>query len=165
MLGIRPHAAPQRHAARASRKAVACPLAAVAALAIGAGAVGLAQKVVSVDELDRAMKTIGTAFDGVRQAVASKSYVEAKTPLALSRQVLASSRPFWEAYQRPDVAKMTRAAVARLDALDKALSAKDVDVSAVTAALDEATRACDACHATAREGNQQAGYRIKPVSP
>jgi hypothetical protein len=140
-------------------------VAVVAALMLGAGAVGLAQKVVSVDELDRAMKTIGAAFDGVKQATASKSYAEAKIPLALSRQVLASSRPFWEANQRLDVAKMTRAAVARLDTLDKVLSAKNVDVSAVTAALDDATRACDACHATEREGNQQAGYRIKSPSP
>lgn len=132
---------------------------------LGVGAVGLAQKVVSVDEFDRAMKTIGTEFDGVKQAIASKLYIEAKIPLALSRQVLASSRPFWEASQKADVAKMTRAAVARLDTLDKALSAKNVDLPAVTAALDEATRACDVCHATEREGNQQAGYRIKSVSP
>lgn len=165
MFGTRPRFAPRRHAARASRRTKSQILAVVAALTLGAGAVGFAQKIVSANELDRAMKTIGGAFDAVKQAIESKSYADAKTSVALSRQTLASSRPFWETYQRPDVAKMTRAAVARLDALDKALSAKDVDVPAVTAALDEATRACDACHATAREGNQQAGYRIKPVSP
>lgn len=159
------HAASQGHAVRLFRTACTPPLAVVAALLLSAGAVGLAQKVVNVDEFDRAMKTIGAAFEGVKQATASKSYAEAKIPLALSRQVLASSRPFWEASQRSDVAKMTRAAVARLDALDKALSAKNVDPSAVTAALDEVTRACDACHATEREGNPQVGYRIKSASP
>ncbi len=133
-------------------------------MALGAGAVGLAQKVVSVNEFDRAMKTIGTAFDGVKQAIASTSYVEAKTPLALSRQVLASSRPFWDAQQKPDAAKMARDAVAALDALDKALSAKAVDAAAVAAALAAATRACDACHTTEREGDQQTGYRIKSAS-
>jgi hypothetical protein len=117
--------------------------------------------VVGPEEFDRAMKTIGTAFEGVKQAVVSKSYVEAKTNLALSRQTLASTRPFWDAHQKPDAAKMAKDAVATLDALDKALSASTVDAAAVAAALDAATRACDACHATHREGDQQTGYRIK----
>jgi hypothetical protein len=136
----------------------------VAAFALAAGTLGVAQKVVSPDEFDQAMKTIGTAFDGVKEAVGLKSYVEAKTPLALSRQILASTRPFWDANKKPDVAKMTRDAVARLDALDKALSAKPVDAAAVGAAVDAATRACDSCHATEREGDPQTGYRIKPAA-
>ena len=102
--------------------------------------------------------------EGVKQAIGSKSYVEAKTPLALSRQILASTRPLWDAYQNPDAAKKTRDAVARLDALDKALSANAVDAAAVAAAFDAATRACDACHAAYREGDQQTGYRIKSAS-
>ena len=164
MRGPRPRSVPRARAARASRPKTAHVLAVVAALTLGAGAVGFAQKVVSADELDRAMKTIGGAFDAVKQAVESKSYADAKTPVALSRQTLASSRPFWEGSQRPDVAKMTRAAVDRLDALDKALSAKTVDAAAVAAAVADASRACDTCHATAREGDQQTGYRIKAAS-
>lgn len=137
----------------------------VAAWLVGAGAVLVAQKVTSPVELDRAMKTIGSALDGVKQSIASKAYVEAKVPLALSRQTLASTRPFWDANQQPDVSKMTRSAVATLDALDKALSASAVDASAVGAAVDAVTRACDACHATAREGDQQTGFRIKSAPP
>lgn len=133
----------------------------VTAWLLGASAGLAAQKVISPVELDRAMKTIGTAFDGVKQSMGSKSYAEAKIPLALARQVMASTRPFWQENQKPDVAKMTRDAVATLDALDKALSAKTVDAAAVTAAFDAASRACDSCHATAREGDQQSGYRIK----
>jgi hypothetical protein len=135
--------------------------ASVTALVLAAGAGSVAQKVVSTDEFDRAMKTIGAAFDSVKQAIDSKSYVEAKTPLALSRQTLASTRPFWDAQQNPDAAKKTREAVANLDALDKALSPQAVDAAAVGVAFDTATRACDACHATHREGDQQTGYRIK----
>jgi hypothetical protein len=164
MLGTRPRSGPRRHAARVSTRTKSHILAVVATLALGGGAVGFAQKIVSANELDRAMKTIGGAFDAVKQAVESKSYADAKTPVALSRQVLASSRPFWEESQRPDVAKMTRDAVARLDALDKALSAKVVDAAAVAAAVADATRACDACHATARDGDEQTGYRIKAAT-
>jgi hypothetical protein len=131
------------------------------ALAMGTGTAALAQKVVGPEEYDRAMKTIGTAFDGVVKSIESKSYVEAKTPLALSRQILASTRPLWETSQKPDAAKMTRQSVAALDALDKALSARAIDATAVAAALRDATRSCDACHAIHREGDEQTGYRIK----
>ncbi len=125
------------------------------------GTLAVAQKVVGPEEFDRAMKTIGTAIEGVNQAIGSKSYVDAKTPLALSRQVLASTRPVWETKQEPDAVRMTREAVATLDALDKALSATAVDAAAVAAAVENVTRTCDACHATYREGDQQTGYRIK----
>jgi hypothetical protein len=134
------------------------------ALVVGAGAVAIAQKVVSPEEFGRAMKTIGTAVEGVKQAIELKSYVDAKTPLALSRQVLASTRPLWATLQEPDAARMTKEAVARLDALDKVLSANAVDAAAVAAAFQEVTRACDACHVKYREGDQQTGYRIKSAS-
>jgi hypothetical protein len=131
---------------------------------VGTGTVGVAQSVVGPDEFDRAMKTIGTAIEGVNQAIGSKSYVDAKTPLALSRQILASTRPWWGTNQKPDGAVMTKEAVATLDALDKVLSAKAVDAAAVAASLQDVTRACDACHARYREGDQQTGYRIKSAS-
>ena len=85
------------------------------------GTLVVAQKVVGPEEFDRAMKTIGTAIEGVNQAIGSTSYVDAKTPLALSRQVLASTRPVWEVTQEPDAVRMNREAVATLDALDTAL--------------------------------------------
>ena len=128
---------------------------------MGAGALGVAQKVVGPDEFDRAMKTIGTSIERVEQDIGLQAYEEAKTPLALSRQVLASTRPLWETSREPEAARMTREAVARLDALDKVLSANAVDAAAVAAAVQDVTRACDACHATYREGDPQTGYRIR----
>ena len=125
------------------------------------GTLGVAQKVVGPEEFDRAMKTIGTAIEGVHQAIGSKAYVDAKTPLALSRQVLASTRPVWETIQEPDAVRMTREAVAALDALDKTLSAITVDATAVAGAVEDVTRTCDACHATYREGDPQTGYQLK----
>jgi hypothetical protein len=135
------------------------------AFVVGTGTLGGAQSVVSPEEFDRAMKTIGTAVEGVNQAIGSKSYVDAKTPLALSRQVLASTRPWWTTNQKPDAVSMTKEAVAKLDALDKVLSAKAVDAAAVAAALQDVTRSCAACHAKYREGDPQTGYRIKSASP
>ena len=133
----------------------------LAAFVMGAGTVGIAQAVVSLEEFTRAMKTTGTAVDAVHQAIGSKSYVEAKTPLALSRQVLASTRPWWTSAGNPDAARMTKGAVGKLDALDKVLSASRVDAEAVAAAVESVVRACDGCHAVYREGDERSGYRIK----
>ena len=124
-------------------------------------ALAAAQKVVGPDDFDRAMKTIGAGMDGTREAIGSESYIDAKTPLALARQTLASTRPVWETDEEPAAVRMTREAVAALDALDKVLSPRTVDPPAVAAALDDVTRTCDACHATYREGDEQAGYRIR----
>ena len=135
----------------------------VAALVVSTGTLGIAQKVVGPDELDRAMKTIGTAIERVHEAVGSEAYLAAKTPLALSRQVLASTRPVWETTDEPDAVRMTREAVHALDALDTVLSTSLVDAGAVTAAVEDVTRACNACHASYREGDETTGYRMKSV--
>ena len=127
-------------------------------------ALAAAQKVVGPDDFDRAMKTIGAAMDGTREAIGSESYIEAKTPLALARQTLASTRPVWETDEEPAAVRMTREAVAALDALDKALSPRTADPAAVAAALDDVTRGCDACHATYREGDERTGYRIRSAT-
>ena len=137
------------------------PVAWAAAFVVGTGALGMAQKVIGPEEFDSAMKTIGAALAVAEEALGSASYVEAKTPLALSRQVLASTRPEWEANGEPDAVRMNREAVAALDALDKALSATAVDAALVTAALEAVNRACDACHGVHREGDAQTGYRIR----
>lgn len=133
----------------------------MAAFAVGAGTLGAAQKVIGPEEFDSAMKTTGAALEAAEEALASGSYGEAKTPLALSRQVLASTRPEWEANGEPDAVRMNREAVAALDALDKVLSAATVDAALATAAFEEVNRACDACHAVHREGDPETGYRIR----
>ena len=133
----------------------------VLTLVAGTGAVALAQKVIGPEQFDEAMKTIGLAIEGVEEAVGAGSFLDAKTPLALARQVLASTRPELEALELPDAVPMNRAAVAALDALDVALSPATVDAAAVAAAVADVNRTCDACHAVHREGDPQNGYRIR----
>ena len=140
------------------------PAAWAAALAAGMVTLVAAQKVIGPEEFDRAMKTVGASVDAVDEAVASSSFAPAKTPLALARQVLASTRPVWETAEAPDAVLMTREAVAALDALDKALSASAVDAANVAASQQNLRRACDACHAEYREGDAETGYRMKTPS-
>ena len=133
----------------------------VIALVAGTGTFALAQKVIGPEQFDEAMKTIGLAIEGVEEAVGAGSFVDAKTPLALARQVLASTRPELEALGWPDAVGMNREAVDALDALDVALSPATVDAAAVAAAVADVNRTCDACHAVHREGDPQSGYRIR----
>ena len=133
----------------------------VIALVAGTGTFALAQKVIGPEQFDEAMKTIGAAIEGVEEAVGSGSFAEAKTPLALARQVLASTRPELEALGWPDAVGMNREAVDALDALDVALSPATVDAAAVAGAVADVNRTCDACHAVHREGDAQTGYRIR----
>ena len=140
------------------------PAAWAAVCAAGIATLGAAQKVVGPEEFDRAMKTIGASIDAVDEAVAASSFVPAKTPLALARQVLASTRPVWETGGEPDAVRMTREAVAALDALDKVLSANTVDAAAVAASVQDVKRACDACHEIHREGDEETGYRMKTAA-
>ena len=135
----------------------------VMVLVAGTGAFAFAQKVVGPEQFDEAMKTIGAAIEGVEEAVGSGSFVDAKTPLALARQVLASTRPELQALGLPDAVRMNREAVAALDVLDVALSPATVDAAAVAAAVEDVTRTCDACHAVHREGDLRSGYRIRPT--
>ena len=136
-----------------------------AVCAAGIATLGAAQKVVGPEEFDRAMKTVGASIDAVDESVAAESYMEAKTPLALARQVLASTRPVWETAERPDAVRMTREAVAALDALDRVLSATTVAAAEAAASLQNVTRACDACHADYRDGDAETGYRPKIQLP
>ena len=142
------------------RALVACGLTAIITAAGGAS-FAMTQLVVHPEEFDRAMKTIGTAMAGVSQSIGTRAYVDAKTPLALVRQTLASTRPWWVKHQEPDAARMTKAAVETLDALDKALSAAAVNPAAVDSAVQDVNRACEACHAIYREGDDRTGYRIR----
>ena len=136
----------------------------VALFVVATGVLGVAQKVVGPDEFDRAMKTIGTAFDSTQELIGSSSYEDAKAPLALARQTLASTRPVWETTNETDAVKMTREAVGTLDELDRVLSAITIDAVAVAAAVDNVNRGCDSCHAQFREGDEQSGYRMKSAS-
>jgi hypothetical protein len=123
------------------------------------------QRVTKPEELDRAMKTIGTSFGAGSKAIASATYADAKPALLLARQTLASTRPFWMDRGIDEANRLAREAIARLDALDDALSAATVDAAVVADRLKAVGGACGACHQTYREGDAQSGYRIKAGLP
>ena len=134
------------------------------ALVASAGSIMSGQKVVSEKELDQAMKTIGVTFRDLNAKLSTSRFKDAKVPLSLTRQLLALTGPFWQVQGKEDAAKMVRHAVEQLDTLDALASEDTVDGVAVAATVKEVTSTCAACHAVYREGDAQAGYKMKRES-
>lgn len=132
-----------------------------AVIVVCAGSIGHGQRITKSEEFQQAMKTIVAGVNAGTKAVSSNAYAEAKVPLVLARQTLASTAPFWADQKMDGPLKMTKDAVRKLDDLDAALSAKTVDAAVVSAAVKAMNDACTACHAIYREGDSQTGYRIK----
>lgn len=121
-----------------------------------------AQRVGGPEEFAQTMKTIAAAMATANKAFGAGANIDAKAQFVFARQLLATTAPFWRDRKVQDATRLTREAVARLDALDEALSADPIDSAAVKTAIDRVTAACSACHAAYREGTPQTGFRFKP---
>ena len=128
-----------------------------------AGSYGLAQVVFTADDLERAMKAVERNLALANTALASKDFEAAKVRLIRTREQLSPTVSFWKNANEPDAVAMVKAATARLDDFDAALSANPVDPKVAAAAASALDAACQACHAVYRE--QDAGtkaFRLKP---
>ena len=139
---------------------IRCVKYAAAVLIALSSTVALAQKVTSVEELDKTMKRVGQAQQGINKAVQSMSYADARKNIPVVRQAMLDSETFWVTRKKDDAIKATKETVAKLDALDKVLAGSPTAATA-TAAFKEVGGACRSCHMTYRE---QVGddYRLKP---
>lgn len=134
---------------------------AVAVLIALSSTVAVAQKVTSVEELDKTMKRVGQANMGVNKALQSMAYADARKQLTGLRQALVDADAFWVSHKADAAVKFSKGTVSKIDALDKLLAAPTPDNSAVMAAFKDL--GCRDCHMGFRE---QVGeeYRIKAGS-
>ena len=134
------------------------------ALCVALGSVVIAQpKVTTAKELDAVMKKAG-AFRQVDKAVQSKNAADAKAQLTIVRQAVLDSQSFWITHKKDDALKMNKEALAKIDALDKVLSAGSLDVAVATAAFKETGGACRSCHQAYRVEDANNEYTLKPGS-
>ena len=130
---------------------------------VSASATVATQKVFTAAELQVVERTVGTYFEAAKSMSAAQDYETAKVRLIVAREFLARSWTFWTRHARGDAARMVTAATAALDALDDRLSDVPIDPARVQAAVQEASVACDACHAKFRVRHPATGtYDIKP---
>ena len=127
-----------------------------------AGTVLVAQKVTSPAELDAAMKKIGPAQGATGKAIQSGDFATAKAQVAIVKQALTDAENFWVTNKKDDAIAMSKDALAKITALEQAVSAAAPDQMAALAALKTAGGTCGACHKTYRVQDENMQYILKP---
>jgi hypothetical protein len=129
-----------------------------------ASAVAVAQKVSTPDELDKAMKRIAPAQAATNKAIQSMSWADAKAQVAAVKQALTDTESFWAANKKDDAVTMLKDSIAKVTAVEQALSAPMPDQQAVLAAFKQVGATCAACHKQYREQDENQQYRLKAGS-
>ena len=137
--------------------------AATALIAWSAGVVG-AQKPLTPEELDKIMKKAGPAMQASQKAMGASKYAEIKTQMAIVRQAVIDSQPFWIEHKREDALKFNKDTLAKLDAFDKTIATEPVDAAAAGAALKAVGAACRSCHQVYRATDADNNFILKPGS-
>lgn len=126
-----------------------------------AGTVATAQKVTTPAELDAAMKKIAPAMGAANKAIKSGDFAGAKAQIATVKQALIDSENFWVMHKKDDAIAMSKDSVAKVTALETALSAAAPNTEAVMAAVKTAGGTCGACHKQFREQDANMQYQLK----
>ena len=135
---------------------------ATAAMIAVAGTVLVAQKVTSPAELDAAMKKIGPAQGAAGKAIQSSDFAAAKAQVAIVKQTLTDAENFWVTNKKDDAIAFSKDSIAKVTAVEQALSAPAPDQQAVLAAFKAVGGTCGACHKTYRVQDENMQYILKP---
>jgi len=133
----------------------------IVALCAGVG-VRAADKVLTVEELDKTMKKIAPAQQAVSKAIQAMAYADAKRQLDLIETELDDASTFWVVKKREDATKFTREALTKIDTLKKLLDAKLPDAMAIMTAYREVGTACATCHRVYRATDENNNFILKP---
>jgi cytochrome c556 len=132
------------------------------AFAVAGGAAVMAEKARTADDLDKAMKKVGTTQQAVNKAIQAMSYADAKKQLEIVENTLKDAENFWVLNKKDDAVKFSKDTLAKIDALEALLSEKAPDQAKVTAAYREAAASCTGCHRTYRGTDANNTFIIKP---
>ncbi len=126
------------------------------------GTVAVAQKATNPAELEAAMKRISAANAATAKAIKSGSFDDAKKSVADVKQALMDAENFWVVAKKDDAVKMSKDAIAKVSAVEAAVSAATPSQEAALAAAKEVGAACTACHMQYRVQNEDKTYSLKP---
>jgi cytochrome c556 len=128
----------------------------------GTHALAQGQKVTTPEQLDKVMKQAGPTMRNMQGAMKASSWADMKKELATQRTAIADSQSFWIEHKKDDAVKLNKESLAKIDALDKILSAEPVDAAVVAGALKEVGGSCSACHKQFRAQDAENNYILKP---
>ena len=139
---------------------------AIGGVLLWAGAVAMAQtpaKVTTPEQYDKVMKTVGPAHAATNKALKSAAYADARTSLKTVKDNLMLARTFWVEKKIDPALKLADDAIAKADALDKALAAATPDSAAVMAAAQAYGASCMACHKEYRIRDAEGNFIMDPA--
>lgn len=130
--------------------------------AVAGSVVVLAEKAKTAEDLDKAMKKVGTTQQTVNKMIQTMQYADAKKNVEIMKATLADAENFWVLNKKTDAQGFSKDVIAKLDALDKILSDKAPDNAKVSAAYKEAAASCTGCHRVYRGTDANNQFIIKP---
>ena len=136
----------------------------VTAILALAGTVAVAQKVTTPAELDATMKKIGPAQGATAKAIQAGDFAAAKASIAIVKAALMDAENFWVVNKKDDAIAFSKDAIAKITAVEAAVSTAAPDQMAALAAQKTAGGACGACHKTYREQDANMQYQLKAGS-
>jgi len=134
----------------------------VLTFAIAGTALIAAEKAKTADDMDKAMKKVGTTQQTLNKAIQAMAYADAKKQVEILKTTLTDAENFWVLNKKADAQQFSKDVLAKLDVLDKALAEKAPDQAKATAAYREASTACNSCHKVYRGVDANNQFVIKP---
>jgi cytochrome c556 len=129
-----------------------------------AGTAVMAEKAKTAEDMDKAMKKIGTTQQTVIKQIQSMQFADAKKNVEIIKATLGDAENFWVVNKKADAQQFSKDVIAKVDALDKLLADKAPDQAKATAAYREAAGACNSCHKVYRGVDANSQFIIKPGS-
>lgn len=120
----------------------------------------LAASAKTPDELQKDMQRAGTAQQALAKAIRANDFADAQKQAKDMKDAIVDAHGFWASKKKADAVKFSTETQAKLDALEKALAAKDA-AGAGTAQRDVAV-ACGSCHKVYRATDDNNKFIIKP---
>ena len=135
-----------------------------ALMVVFAGAFVIAQsKVTTPETLDKTMKALQQAQMAAGKAINSGDFAEGTKQLALVKKALEDSREFWILHKKDDAIAANKETVAKLEDVQKMLTAPAPDGQAIMAAMKQTVGpACRQCHEKYRVRDAENNWVLKP---
>ena len=130
--------------------------------AITGSAVVLAEKSKTAEDLDKAMKKVGTTQQAINKAIQAMAYADAKKQLEIMKTTLTDAENFWTLQKKDDAVKFSQETLVKMTALEKMVAEKAPDAAKVSAAYKEAVASCAGCHRVYRGTDSNNQFIIKP---
>ncbi|CAN5747625.1 hypothetical protein BH24ACI4_BH24ACI4_16500 [soil metagenome] len=137
---------------------------AAAVLMAFAGSLAVAQKGMTEEELDKAMKRAQPAMGAANKAIQASNAEEAARQLAIVKGVIVDTQVFWVVHKKEDAIKANKETVAKIDEIEKLLTGPSPNPTAAQAALKELGASCRTCHEVYRVRDADNNWVLKPGS-